>query len=155
MDKNRPFAKVSILIADDDADDREFLRAAFEENQFDHNIQIKFVENGEELLFYLKRKGEYADERKYPWPQIILLDLNMPRKDGREALREIKADNSLKRIPVIILTTSTEEKDVRKSYELGVNSYIIKPVTFKGLVEFTRTLGRYWFEFTVLPNIQT
>jgi CheY-like chemotaxis protein len=153
MDKNGFSDKISILIADDDADDREMLKAAFEETRFNHDIQ--FVQDGEELLCYLKKKGNYATGHSYPLPQIILLDLNMPRKDGREALREIKADNYLKRIPVIVLTTSTEEKDVHRSYELGVNSFIIKPVTFNALVEFVRTLRKYWFEFTVLPKKQT
>jgi CheY-like chemotaxis protein len=153
MSKSSTTGKFSILIADDDADDRELIKAAFEENDFHHNI--KFVENGEELLKYLKRTGSYADELTHPFPQIILLDLNMPKKDGREALKEIKADNDLKSIPVIVLTTSMEEKDVRKTYELGVNSFVIKPVTFRKLVEFTHTLWKYWFEFVQLPNIKT
>lgn len=145
--------KFSILIADDDADDRELIKAAFEENNFRHNI--KFVENGEELLKYLRRKGTYADEATHPLPQIILLDLNMPRKDGREALKEIKTDSYLKYIPVIVLTTSTEKKDVQRIYELGVNSFVIKPVTFRELIAFTKTLGKYWFEFVELPNIRS
>jgi CheY-like chemotaxis protein len=145
--------KFSILIADDDADDRELIKAAFEENNFPHNI--KFVEDGEELLKYLRRKGSYADEADHPLPQIILLDLNMPKKDGREALKEIKTDNYLKCIPVIVLTTSTEKKDVQRIYELGVNSFVIKPVTFRKLVEFTQTLGKYWFEFVELPNTRS
>lgn len=153
MNQSTPAGKFSILIADDDADDRELIKAAFEENNFRHNI--KFVENGEELIRYLKRKGNYADELTHPLPQIILLDLNMPKKDGREALKEIKTDNYLKYIPVIVLTTSMENKDVQKTYELGVNSFIIKPVTFRKLVEFTKTLGKYWFEFVELPNTQT
>jgi len=143
--------KISILIADDDADDRELIKAAFDENSTQHHIS--FVENGEELLNYLKRNGHYADESLHPFPQIILLDLNMPKKDGREALRELKTDVTLKSIPVIVLTTSMEEKDVINSYELGVNSYIIKPVTYSGLVEFTRVLGKYWFEIAELPNV--
>jgi len=153
MSPGAPTGKFSILIAEDDADDRELLKAAFDEHNFHHNV--KFVENGEELIRYLKRKGIYADELKHPFPQIILMDLNMPKKDGREALKEIKTDNYLKSIPVIILTTSTEEKDVLNSYELGVNSFIIKPVTFQQLVDFTQNLWRYWFEFVALPNVQT
>ncbi|GAA0533017.1 response regulator [Chitinophaga japonensis] len=153
MSPGTPAGKFSILIAEDDADDRELLKAAFDEHDFDHNV--KFVENGEELICYLKRKGAYADELQHPLPQIILMDLNMPKKDGREALKEIKTDHYLKSIPVIILTTSTEEKDVLNSYELGVNSFIIKPVTFRQLVTFTQTLWRYWFEFVALPNVQT
>ncbi|WP_343669405.1 response regulator [Chitinophaga sp.] len=151
MSSIKPAGKISILIADDDADDQELIKAAFEENSTDY--QINFVENGEELLLYLRRGGQYANEMLHPRPHIILLDLNMPKKDGREALKEIKADPLLKSIPVIILTTSMEEKDIAKSYELGVNSYIIKPVTYSGLVEFTSVLSKYWFEIAELPNV--
>ncbi|ACU58488.1 response regulator [Chitinophaga pinensis] len=151
MNKIKTAGKISILIADDDADDRELIQAAFDENSTQHHIS--FVENGEDLLHYLKRDGHYADETLHPFPQIILLDLNMPKKDGREALRELKANNVFKSIPVIILTTSMEEKDIINSYELGVNSFIIKPVTYSGLVEFTRVLGQYWFEIAELPNV--
>jgi CheY-like chemotaxis protein len=141
--------KKSILIADDDADDREMLKTAFEESG--SKQQLCFVENGEELIQFLRRKGKYADDLKYPYPRIILLDLNMPKKDGREALREIKTDKQLKTLPVVILTTSTEETDIVNTYELGVNSYVIKPVTYKGLVEFTRTFQRYWLDISELP----
>ncbi|SFW71832.1 response regulator [Chitinophaga sancti] len=151
MSSIKPAGKISILIADDDADDRELIKAAFDENSTQH--QVNFVENGEELLHYLKRGGQYADVTLHPLPHIILLDLNMPKKDGREALKEIKADTLLKSIPVIILTTSMEEKDITTSYELGVNSYIIKPVTYSGLVEFTSVLSKYWFEIAELPNV--
>lgn len=143
--------KKSILIADDDADDREMLKTAFEES--DVKQSLCFVGNGEELMDYLRRNGKYADEQKYPFPRIILLDLNMPKKDGREALKEIKTDNHLRLIPVIVLTTSTEEKDILTSYELGVNSYVIKPVTYKGLLELTRTFQRYWLDISELPYI--
>lgn len=153
MSQSTTDGKFSILIADDDADDRELIKAAFEENNFRHNI--KFVEDGEELLKYLRRKGDYADEADHPLPQIILLDLNMPKKDGREALKEIKNDEYLKYIPVIVLTTSTEKKDVQRIYELGVNSFVIKPVTFRQLVEFTNTLEKYWFQFVELPNTRS
>jgi len=151
MSSIKPAGKISILIADDDADDRELIKAAFDENSTQH--QVNFVENGEELLLYLKRCGQCADETLHPLPHIILLDLNMPKKDGREALKEIKADTLFKSIPVIILTTSQEEKDITTSYELGVNSYIIKPVTYSGLVEFTSVLSKYWFEIAELPNV--
>ncbi|RFM35763.1 response regulator [Chitinophaga silvisoli] len=151
MSSIKPAGKISILIADDDADDRELIKAAFDENSTQQ--EIHFVENGEELLLYLKRSGQYADETLHPLPHIILLDLNMPKKDGREALKEIKADTLFKSIPVIILTTSMEEKDITTSYELGVNSYIIKPVTYSGLVEFTSVLSKYWFEIAELPNV--
>jgi CheY-like chemotaxis protein len=151
MNKSTIAQKISILIADDDVDDRELIQAAFEESAAQHHIA--FVENGEELIHYLQRDGHYADETLHPFPHIILLDLNMPKKDGREALKELKSDQRFKSIPVIILTTSMEEKDIIKSYELGVNSYIIKPVTYTELVEFTRVLSQYWFDIAKLPNI--
>ncbi|UYQ92700.1 response regulator [Chitinophaga horti] len=151
MNKFGLTGKKSILIADDDADDREMLKAAFEESEVKQ--PLCFVENGEELLLFLKRKGKYADDLKYPFPHIVLLDLNMPKKDGREALHEIKTDKALKTLPVVVLTTSTEEKDILKTYELGVNSYVIKPVTYKGLVEFTRVFQRYWLDISELPYI--
>lgn len=138
-----------ILVADDDADDRELIKVAFEESGAD--TELRFVENGEELMHYLNRHGKYADEEKYPFPSIILLDLNMPRKDGREALREIKEHTKLKWLPIIILTTSTETKDVAKCYELGVNSYTIKPSNFSELVSFAKTLHAYWFTVVQLP----
>ncbi|SFD18474.1 Response regulator receiver domain-containing protein [Chitinophaga sp. CF118] len=138
-----------ILVADDDADDRELIKVAFEESGAE--AELHFVENGEELMYYLNRHGKYSDEEKYPFPNIILLDLNMPRKDGREALREIKEHINLKWVPIIILTTSTEAKDITKCYELGVNSYSIKPANFSDLVAFTRMLHTYWFTVVQLP----
>src|SRR5690606_22594528 len=101
---------------------------------------------------YLRREEEYLDEAKYPSPHLILLDLNMPRMDGREALAQIKADPALRSIPVIILTTSKAEEDMMKGYGLGAASYITKPVTFDKLVELMRSLGKYWTEFVELPN---
>jgi DNA-binding response OmpR family regulator len=100
---------------------------------------------------YLLNRGEYADKAKYPAPGIILLDLNMPRKDGREALREIKSHDMLKRIPVVILTTSKAEEDIIRSYDLGVNSFITKPVTFEGLIKVMSAIGAYWFDIVELP----
>jgi two-component system, response regulator len=142
--------QVNILIADDDPDDRLMTQDAFRENNLAN--QLYFVENGEELVNYLKGVDGFSDREKYPMPGLILLDLNMPKKDGREALKEIKSDNLLKRIPVIVLTTSKAEEDIIKSYDLGVNCFITKPVTFQGLVEVTKVLGRYWFEIVELPN---
>jgi CheY-like chemotaxis protein len=102
---------------------------------------------------YLRREGRYADPSvDAPRPGIILLDLNMPKKDGREALAEIKADKSLRSIPVVVLTTSKDEEDVLRTYDLGVSSFITKPVTFAGLVEAMRTWSRYWFELVEIPN---
>lgn len=138
-----------ILMADDDADDRLLAQDALTECRLAN--EIRFVENGEELLDYLHQRGKYGPPNTGPRPGIILLDLNMPRKDGREALREIKADPELCRIPVVVLTTSRADTDIGRIYELGANSFITKPVTFESLVEVMRTLGKYWFEIVELP----
>ena len=140
---------ITILLADDDPDDRQLTRDAFAENRLANVLNT--VDDGEELLEYLQRRGRYADQRNEPLPGLILLDLNMPRKDGREALKEIKADLNLRRIPIVVLTTSKAEEDILRTYDLGVNSYITKPVTFKSLVELIKLLGRYWFEVVELP----
>ena len=140
---------ITILLADDDPDDRQLTRDAFAENRLANVLNT--VDDGEELLEYLQRRGRYADQRNEPLPGLILLDLNMPRKDGREALKEIKADANLRRIPIVVLTTSKAEEDILRTYDLGVNSYITKPVTFKSLVELIKLLGRYWFEVVELP----
>jgi CheY-like chemotaxis protein len=141
---------VTILIADDDPDDRAMIKEAFEENLL-RNV-LHFVENGEELMNYLNRSGKYSDTVEYPMPGLILLDLNMPRKDGREALEEIKSSPQLSHIPIIILTTSKTEEDIIKSYNLGVNCFISKPVKFVDLVQVTKTLGRFWLEIVTLPS---
>jgi CheY-like chemotaxis protein len=140
---------ITILLADDDADDREMMREALEENRLANDLRT--VEDGEELMDYLQRKGKYTAPESSPRPGLILLDLNMPRKDGREALKEIKNDPSLRSIPVVVLTTSKAEEDVYRTYDLGVNSFITKPVTFESLVTIVRSLGRYWFEVVELP----
>jgi len=113
--------------------------------------EMRFVYDGEELMDYLHRRGAYANGAEAPRPGVILLDLNMPKKDGREALAEIKSDSDLRRIPVCVLTTSAAEEDVFRSYDLGVNSFITKPVTFTGLVEVLNAWSRYWFEIVELP----
>ncbi len=141
---------VMILIADDDEDDRLLTRQALEEAHLSNDV--RFVEDGEELMDYLRRQGRYAgQDGKAPRPGLILLDLNMPKKDGRECLREIKADDDLRDIPVVVLSTSREEEDIARSYRLGVNSFISKPVTFTGLVDALKVMGRYWFELVELP----
>jgi CheY-like chemotaxis protein len=142
--------RVVILMADDDEDDRLLTRDALQESRLAN--EIYFVRDGEELLDYLYRRGPYASEATAPRPGVILLDLNMPRKDGREALREIKADPDLRRIPVVVLTTSKEEADIYRSYDLGANSFVTKPVTFEGLIEVMKGLGTYWFEIVELPD---
>ncbi len=141
---------ITILMADDDADDRLMTKEAFEESRLANDL--RFVEDGEELIDYLKRRGKYADPASSPRPGLILLDLNMPRKDGREALAELKADPELKRIRVIIMTTSKAEEDILRTYNLSAASYITKPVTFDGLVDVIRTLGKYWLEIVELPG---
>jgi CheY-like chemotaxis protein len=141
---------ITILMADDDAEDRMLAREALEESRLANDF--RYVENGEELLDYLRRRGKFADPAVSPRPGLILLDLNMPRKDGFEALAEIKADPNLRQIPVVILTTSRAEEDVYRGYDLGVNSFIAKPVSFEGLVEAMKSLGRYWFEIVELPR---
>lgn len=145
-----PGQPILILMADDDADDRMLTKDALEESRVLN--ELRFVEDGEELMDYLTRKGKYADAEDAPRPGIILLDLNMPRKDGREALKEIKADPNLRRIPVVVMTTSKAEEDVFRSYDIGASAFITKPVTFDRLVELMKVLGEYWVEFVELPN---
>jgi CheY-like chemotaxis protein len=140
---------VTILMADDDEDDCMLAREALAESRLANDLYL--VRDGEELIDYLHQRGQYTDLKLAPRPGLILLDLNMPKKDGREALREIKADPQLKHIPVVVLTTSKAEEDIYRSYELGANSYITKPVTFASLVEVMRTIGKYWFEIVELP----
>lgn len=142
--------KMVILVADDDEDDQLFTKEAFEESKLD--IDMRFVNDGLELLDYLKQRNKYANPDTCPRPALILLDLNMPKMDGREALREIKHDETLRMIPVVALTTSKAEKDVLKTYELGINSFITKPVTIDDFIEIASTLGHYWLEIVQLPQ---
>jgi CheY-like chemotaxis protein len=147
----RPRRAVTILMADDDEEDCELTRDALQDARLAN--EMRFVYDGQELIDYLRREGPYADPAlDAPRPGIILLDLNMPKKDGREALAEIKADESLRRIPIVVLTTSKDEEDVLRTYDLGVNSFITKPVTFAGLVEVMRTWTQYWLEIVALPG---
>jgi CheY-like chemotaxis protein len=141
---------ITILLADDDADDRLMATEALEESRLVNNLHC--VVDGEELMDYLYHRNKYADPDSSPRPGLILLDLNMPRKDGREALEEIKADPDLRQIPVVVLTTSQAEEDIYRTYDLGVNSFITKPVLFESLVELMKTLGKYWFEIVELPG---
>jgi CheY-like chemotaxis protein len=141
---------VVILMADDDPDDRIMTKEALEEN-FLLN-ELRFTEDGAELMDYLKRRGKYSNPESSPRPGVILLDLNMPKKDGRECLKEIKSDDELKSIPVIVLTTSKAEEDILRTYDLGVNSFVTKPVTFVELVEVMKNLGNYWFDIVQLPK---
>lgn len=140
---------LTILMADDDEDDRLLARDALKESRVLNRLYC--VENGVELLHYLEGHGKYVNREKYPMPGLILLDLNMPKKDGREALQEIKANPAIRRIPVVILTTSKAEEDKLRGYDLGAASFITKPVTFSALVELMQALGKYWIEFVELP----
>jgi CheY-like chemotaxis protein len=144
--------QVIILIADDDEEDRLLLKEAFEESHLLNTIY--FADDGEDLMNFLLRKGPYTHSTA-PRPGLILLDLNMPKKDGREALIEIKANPELRKIPIVILTTSRAEEDIIRSYDIGVNSFITKPVTFRALLGVVQTLGRYWLEIVELPEIDT
>jgi CheY-like chemotaxis protein len=145
-----PDSSITILMADDDADDRMMAKEALEECLLANDL--RFVEDGVELLSYLRRQGRYAAPGAAPHPGLLLLDLNMPKMDGREALREIKADPTLRRIPVVVMTTSRAEEDIYRTYDLGVSSYIAKPVTFEGLVEVMRAVGSYWLNIVALPD---
>lgn len=140
---------IVILMADDDDDDFILTEKALTESKL-LNTLIR-VKDGEELLDYLLQRGEY-NASNTTRPGVILLDLNMPRKDGREALREIKSNPDLHDIPVVVFTTSKAEEDIYRSYQLGVNSFITKPVTFENLISVMQTLGRYWFEIVELPQ---
>jgi CheY-like chemotaxis protein len=140
---------ITILIAEDDADDRMLAKDALAESKLANDL--RFVVDGEDLMAYLRRQGQYQNAASAPRPGLILLDLNMPKKDGREALREIKADPSLRQIPIVVLTTSKAEEDIYRTYDLGVSSFITKPVTFDGLVQVMKAVGRYWFEIVELP----
>ncbi len=144
---NKP---IVILMAEDDPDDRLFSSEALEKAHLRN--ELRFVEDGQELMDYLHCRGKYSRPDDCPPPGIILLDLNMPRKDGREALQEIKTDPRLKLIPVVVLTTSRAEEDIVRSYDLGVSGYITKPVTFDRLIEIMKALGKYWFEIVELPE---
>ena len=140
---------ISILMADDDEDDRLMAKEAMQEARLLNDVH--FVKDGVELMEYLCYQGEFNHDNA-PRPGLILLDLNMPRKDGREALQEIKADPELRQIPIVVLTTSKADEDIYRTYDLGVNSYITKPVSFEGLVEVMKSLTSYWFHIVRLPS---
>jgi CheY-like chemotaxis protein len=142
-------ASIVILMADDDEDDVLLTQKALRQGKLLNELYC--VRDGEELMDYLLHQGAYTDATKAPRPGVILLDLNMPKKDGREALREIKANPDLKDIPIVVFTTSKAEEDIYRSYKLGVNSFITKPVTFERLIDVMQMIGKYWFEIVTLP----
>lgn len=141
---------ITMLLAEDDLDDRYLISEALDESGVENQLFI--VENGEDLLDFLKNRGKYVDKEKYPRPGLILLDLNMPLMDGREALAEIKNDPNLRRIPIIVLTTSQKEEDIQDTYAMGITGYITKPMTFSGLVEVMKSVGNYWLQSVTLPS---
>jgi CheY-like chemotaxis protein len=152
MKDERNKIPITILICDDDEDDRMLTAQALEDAHVSNDV--RFVTDGEQLLDYLFQRGTYAEQTgTAPRPGLILLDLNMPNMDGREALKLIKGEESLRDIPIVVLSTSGLEQDIVKSYQLGVNSFITKPVTFSGLVEAMNVLGRYWLEIVELPPV--
>jgi CheY-like chemotaxis protein len=144
------YGPILILLVDDDEEDLQMTVEALRESRLGNDLRT--TRDGEELMDYLLRRGQYADPADSPVPGLILLDLNMPKKDGREALAEIKSDPRLRQIPVIVLTTSQAEEDIFRSYDLGVNSFIMKPVTFAGLVDAMKVLSQYWLEIVELPR---
>lgn len=141
---------ISILMAEDDPDDQLLNQEAIEEARL--GDEIRFVSDGEELLDYLLQRGKYSEPADAPRPDLIILDLNMPRMDGREALAEIKKYPNLRRIPVVVLTTSRAEEDIVYTYSLGVSGYITKPARFDEMVSAMKAVGRYWFETVQLPT---
>ncbi len=145
----RPQEPITILIAEDDEDDFLLTRDAFREAGLE--TDLRWVKDGEELLDYLRHRGAYVESVLSPRPALILLDLNMPKKDGREALKEIKQDTALRSIPVLAMTTSNAKEDIQYTYGLGVNSFIRKPVGFNRFVEVVKAIDRYWFEIVKLP----
>ena len=144
----RKLTSMTILIADDDVDDRLFMDKAL--RQIGYTQTVKFVEDGEDLMSYLRREKQYTEENA-PWPNLLILDLNMPRKNGFQALTEIKDDPKLRRLPVVVMTTSSADEDVLKTYNLGVNSFVTKPFNFNRLVEMVGALKTYWLDTVKLP----
>jgi CheY-like chemotaxis protein len=145
LDKRPPI----LLIAEDDPDDRQWIQEALVETHA--LVEIHFVEDGEDLMDYLYHRGKYKSTSTLSYPGLILLDLNMPKKDGREALKDIKSDPRLRHIPIVILTTSKSKEDVFRTYDLGANSVILKPLKYSGYLDILRTLRQYWFEMIELP----
>ena len=141
---------VRVLCAEDDQDDRTLIGDALRASGA--AMELRFVKDGEELLEYLRGRGGPDDLALAPRPDIIFLDLSMPKKDGRQALREIKASPALRQIPVIVLTNSKAEEDVFRSYDLGASSFLRKSLTFDSLVEVMKAVGSYWFQVVDLPN---
>ncbi|PQA59404.1 response regulator [Siphonobacter curvatus] len=139
-----------LLMAEDDSDDQDLFKDALA--HYYDPVKLRFVADGEECCDYLKRKGHYANPESSPRPDLILLDLNMPRKNGKEVLSEIKADDSLKSIPVIVFTTSRSPSDIQEAYQLGSNSYMVKPNSFRETLDLIQQLAGFWFTAAELPD---
>jgi CheY-like chemotaxis protein len=142
--------RVVLLVADDDDDDQFLIREAFEASTLP--CQLRFVNDGEQLMDYLNHHGQFVDKHESPRPDLILLDLNMPRKDGREVLKELKSDPAMCNIPIVILTTSDSKEDVDLAYKLGANSFVIKPSSSDSFGDLMNSLIHYWGEVVRLPS---
>ncbi|ANQ49708.2 response regulator [Flammeovirga sp. MY04] len=147
---NNYLTPMNIICAEDDPDDRMMTQEAFDECELKGDLT--FVENGEELMSYLNRNNQFQELENQCLPDLILLDLNMPKKDGKDCICEIKKDPTLKKIPIVVLTTSNDEDDILKTYNLGVSSYITKPVQFDAMVDIFKTIHQYWFNTVRLPK---
>ncbi|MBD2457169.1 response regulator [Nostoc sp. FACHB-87] len=137
---------IEVLLVEDNPGDAELTRIALQDSKISINLNV--VEDGVEAMAFLRRQDNYA---RKPHPDIVLLDLNLPRKDGREVLAEIKSDDKLKRIPVVVLTTSQSEEDILKAYNLAANCYITKPVDFDQFVKIVQSIENFWFAIVKLP----
>ena len=145
--KNQALVKpINILLVEDNPGDADLAREALEDSKMNNNLDV--VDDGVKAMAYLRREPPYADA---PRPDLILLDLNLPRKDGREVLGEIKSDDDLKRIPVVILTTSRAEEDVLKTYNLHANCYITKPIDLNQFMHVVRSIEEFWLSIVILP----
>ena len=147
---DRPGRLAVILLAEDDPGDQELTRRALEEDVL--RVDLRIVSDGDEALDYLFQRGAFADKLAAPRPDLMLLDLNMPKRNGREVLQVLKASPDLCRIPVVVLTTSQQEADIISTYDLGCNSYVQKPVDLDQFIDVVRKLGNYWFEIVTLPH---
>ena len=148
MDKRGTNLAIVLLVEDNPADQQLTIRA-FKKGHVNTNLQI--ASDGVEALEYLRGEGKYADRETYPFPDLVLLDINMPRKDGKQVLKEIKEDNKLKSVPVVMLTTSDQDRDVVDSYNLGVNAYISKPVRINDFMKVVNKLEDFWFSLNIMP----
>ena len=149
-----PFAQkspqIAVLVAEDSELDRMLLREAFEELSFD--VDLNFVGDGEELFDYLRRRNAYAGENAVPMPALILMDLNMPRMKGLDAVKELRADSIFRAMPVIVLSTSSSPKQIAQAFASGVNAYMTKPAQFCTLLTMLQTFGEFWLRASNLPD---